>query len=306
MQLGLSKPTQHKPIITQNDLQNISAYLMSDSNPDSNPDIGCGMICPFGLEFHQQLSRNSFQFLTDDDGIEYVALSHETKQKNWQGGLDHQEAPHDKRMYATGDARCPVASLRELLERTPAEATSLFNHCSKEALASPQTVNIWYAAKPCKQHQFSKFMPDVSRNSGCSRKYTAYCLRSTAIQALNDDGFEIRHIMYMSGHRNEASVRSYARECSTEQKHRLSSALTKVSRPSLPETTVGNDETLSSAESQSPAFPPPLPQAPVPSHWSMNTNQMTSSNRLSSSFISNSTFSNCTFHFGNNPFNSTQ
>ena len=96
-----------------------------------------------GLEFHQQLSRNSFQFLIDDDGIEYVALSHETKQKNWQGGLDHHEAPHDKRMYATGDTRCPVASLRELLERTPAEATSLFNHCSKEALASLQSMNIF-------------------------------------------------------------------------------------------------------------------------------------------------------------------
>ena len=86
-----------------------------------------------GLEFYQQLSRYLFQFLTDDKGIEYVARSHETKQKNWQGGLDQQEAPQDKRMYATRDSRCSVASL----ERTPAEATSFFNHSSKEALASP-------------------------------------------------------------------------------------------------------------------------------------------------------------------------
>ena len=54
-------------------------------------------------------------------------------------------------------------------------------------------------------------------------------------------------------------------ECSTEQKNRLSSALTKVSWPSLSETTVGNDETLSSAvridESRSPAFPPSLSHA---------------------------------------------
>ena len=114
-----------------------------------------------GLEFHQQLSRNSFQFLTDNKGIEYVALSHEMKQKNWQGELCHQEAPNEKRMYATRDPRCPVASLRGLLERTPASATSLYNHCSIEALPSPQSMKIWYAAKPCKQHHFRSSCPII-------------------------------------------------------------------------------------------------------------------------------------------------
>ena len=71
---------------------------------------------------------------------------------------------------------------------------------------------------------------------------------------------------------------------STEQKRRLCRVHTKVFRPLVSETTNGNDETLPSAvrikECQSPAFPPPLPRAPVSSHLSMNTNQMTFSNRL--------------------------
>ena len=54
--------------------------------------------------------------LGDDKGVEYVALNHETKQKNRQGGLDGSEAPHDKRMYATGDESCPVKTLREFLK----------------------------------------------------------------------------------------------------------------------------------------------------------------------------------------------
>ena len=83
------------------------------------------------------------------------------KQKNWQGGLCHQEAPHEKRMYATRDPRCPVASLRGLLERTPASATSLYNHCSIEALPSPQPMKILYAAKPCKQHHFRSSCPII-------------------------------------------------------------------------------------------------------------------------------------------------
>ncbi|XP_061185494.1 uncharacterized protein LOC133193549 [Saccostrea echinata] len=236
MILGLSRPTQHKAVVSPDDLSKISTYLTSSLDPVIlRYRVWFNLSLHFvsrGLEFHHQLSPKSFLFLKDDNGMEYVSLSHETKQKNWQGGLDNQEAPQDKRMYATGDLHCPIASLRTLIQHTDPQAQSLFNHCTKEALSSPETTEVWYMAKPCKQYQFSKFMPDISRNAGCSKKYTAHCLRSTAIQALNDEGFEIRHIMYMSGHRNEASVRSYSRDCSTTQKHQLSSALAKVARPS--------------------------------------------------------------------------
>lgn len=319
MALGLSKPTQHKAVVSPDDLHKISQYLSS---------ISCPVILRYrvwfnlslhfvsrGLEFHQQLTPKSFLFLKDDKGVEYVSLSHETKQKNWQGGLENQEAPHDKRMYATGDSNCPVQTLKTFLQHIDPQATFLFNHCSKAALSSPQTTDIWYLAKHCKPYQFSKFMPDISRNAGCSRKYTAHCLRSTAIQALNDEGFEIRHIMYMSGHRNEASVRSYNRDCSTAQKQHLSHALAKVAKASS-----SSESSSSSAESSSCMVASPctsrittaLPQqahveptvSPSLSQSVFNTMQHTSSQGLSSSFISNSAFNNCTFNFGSNPFNS--
>lgn len=41
-----------------------------------------------GLEFHQQLTPESFLFLHDDNGVENVSLFHKTKQKDWQGGLN--------------------------------------------------------------------------------------------------------------------------------------------------------------------------------------------------------------------------
>ena len=74
---------------------------------------------------------------------------------------------------ATGNPRCAVASLQELLERVPLPLplSDHFNNCSEEAHASPRSMIFLYAAKPCKRHQFS-FMPDISRNSGCSRNYT--------------------------------------------------------------------------------------------------------------------------------------
>lgn len=46
-----------------------------------------------GLEFHHQLKWDYFVFKTDENGDEYITLSHETKLKNWQGGIDSTEIP---------------------------------------------------------------------------------------------------------------------------------------------------------------------------------------------------------------------
>ena len=61
-------------------------------------------------------------------------------------------------------------------------------------------------------------MHDISKNAKCSTTYTADCLRATAIREMNDAGLELRRIMHMSSHKNEASVRSYNRNCLMQQK----------------------------------------------------------------------------------------
>jgi len=53
-----------------------------------------------------------------------------------------------------------------------------------------------------KKLTFKTLMKSISTNSGLSTAYTAHCLRATVIQAMHDAGFEARHIMFMSGHKN--------------------------------------------------------------------------------------------------------
>jgi hypothetical protein len=53
-----------------------------------------------GLEFQEQLKINSFVLKTDENGDEYVALTYETRQNNWQSGIDAAENPKEKRLYA--------------------------------------------------------------------------------------------------------------------------------------------------------------------------------------------------------------
>ena len=135
------------------------------------------------------------------------------------------EAQSDQRMYATGDVTCPVEMLRLLIRKTVPKAQALFNSCVPNADRSPQNFGCWFDDKPLSKRTFTNFLPDICKASKCAARYTAHCLRATAITKMNDAGFEARHIMFMSGHRNESSIRSYNRNLSSEQKQRLSKSL---------------------------------------------------------------------------------
>lgn len=298
LQEGLARPTKHKEIINTADLEKISTYLYENFTPVAlRFRIWFLLSIQFvsrGLEFHEQLKPNSFVFKTDENGHEYATLSHSTKQKNWQGGIDTADGPKEKRMYAIPDLgqKCPVNSLKLFLAKTDPNATSLFNHCVKKALSSPEEEDVWFSNVPVKQYQFSRFMSDISKNAKCSTSYTAHCLRATAIQGMNDAGFEIRHIMHMSGHKNESSVRSYNRDCSTAQKKQMSDILNgltlkpQTTNCSVIPHTAPNPESMSVDEfASSAAFTVPRALSMQSSHF------------LSSGFMSNSTFNNCTFKF---------
>lgn len=299
MQKGISKPTAHKAIISPTDLMKIQTYL---GNAAANPlilrhcvwyNISIHFVTR-GIEFHNQLRLNSFEFLVDEIG-EYASLTHETKQKNYQGGTRSDEAPYDKRMYATGTPNCPLAMLRLLITKTDPAATMLFNQYNAEAVTLPRSTAHWFTAKPLSKRTFSSFMPDISKWANTSR-YTAHCLRATAIQYLNDAGHETRHIMFLSGHRNESSIRSYNRSVSSLQKKSLSSTLSAIAvgRAPTSQSTVPavmspqNQLSLPSSDVQRPAI---MPTVSV----STNNNNFTAT----PGFLSNSSFTGCTFNFRN-------
>ena len=58
------------------------------------------------LEFHSQLSPQSFKFSTEETGLEYVSVVHNTQPKNHQGNLLADDENSDKRMYAADDVPC--------------------------------------------------------------------------------------------------------------------------------------------------------------------------------------------------------
>ncbi|XP_062574457.1 uncharacterized protein LOC134236294 [Saccostrea cucullata] len=230
---GLSRPTKHHAAIPNEDLMKINTYLSGKNPVALRFRIWYLLAIHFvsrGCEFHHQLSLQSLKFQKDENGIEYITITHETHQKNNQGGLDgSSEEAQDKRMYATGKETCPVQSMKLFISKTDPKATSLFNECDKDALHSedPEAHDIWYSNVPVKPKRFTTFMPDICKNA-TTKRYTAHSLRTTSITAMSDAGLTDRNIMFMSDHKCEESLKSYCRRPSVQQKKMISSVLGSV------------------------------------------------------------------------------
>ncbi|KAK3107384.1 hypothetical protein FSP39_013371 [Pinctada imbricata] len=195
--------------------------------------------------------------------------------------------------------------------KTDPQAQKLFNQYNADA---PVSTTFWFTAKPLSQRTFSNFMPDISKSANTNVHYTNHCVRATAIQYLNDADVEARHIMFVSYHTSESSIRSYNRTVSQEQKRRLSATLSSALGEEL------SVVPLQSTQDPNTAITTPRPPLfPIENAASQPRDRGSSTNTCStyqqsnnghsmafdvrafnhsSGFLSNSVFNNCNFSFG--------
>ena len=68
-------------------------------------------------------------------------------------------------------------------------------------------------------------MKNISKNAKLSTTYMNHCVWATVVTQLNEDGFKARDIMATTGHKSEASIRSYATKVPTKRRREMSDAL---------------------------------------------------------------------------------
>ena len=68
-------------------------------------------------------------------------------------------------------------------------------------------------------------MKKLLKSAELSKQYTNHCIRATAVNVLDQNNFEARYIMRVSGHKSEASIRSYSRRLSEEKQRDISNSL---------------------------------------------------------------------------------
>ena len=76
------------------------------------------------------------------------------------------------------------------------------------------------------QRTLGEKMKKLSTDAKLSYNYTgSHSIRATVITVLDESGYEARHIMAVSGHKSENSIRSYAARTSLSKKRKMSEAL---------------------------------------------------------------------------------
>ena len=116
------------------------------------------------------------------------------------------------KMYETpGNAMCPNASFEKYLSKRHNGTNRLFVH-PKDSFVESESA--WCRKESIGANAMAGFMKNLSRIAELSTEYTNHCIPATTITLLNDSGFESRHIVTVSGHKNQASLTSYCYDTS--------------------------------------------------------------------------------------------
>ena len=87
---------------------------------------------------------------------------------------------------------------------------------------------VWHCNVPLGKNALGTFMSSISKELKLSQKYTNHCIRATAVSLSDECNFEARHIMRVSGHKSESSIRSYSRRLSEVKQKEISHALSSA------------------------------------------------------------------------------
>lgn len=180
-----------------------------------------------GREGLRQLSKQSFVVKADPSGLRYVVPAFREKEKNHANDNFQKQA----RMYATPDdkERCPMNTYLYYISKLHPSHNALFQR-PKPAIPAEGP---WYNNAPLGIKTLGNMMAQLSKEAGLSSRYTNHCIRATTCVQLDRAGYETQQIMAITGHRNEASVRSYTDRMYPERAREISHTLSRCP-PSKP------------------------------------------------------------------------
>lgn len=221
--------TIHKPPIDKEDIAKLkTSEVFSLTKPLSllrNVWFHVSLFwCRRGFEGQRNLKKTSFTFETDAAGCQFVTMTHDEKTKNHPGGISEVESfEKNGRMYKTNSQADGYSALEFFLTKLNPECDALFQYPKRNWRPSDQ---VWYENRPLGVNKLSTTMKEISKEANLSRIYTNHSVRATAITLWANAGLSDREIMAISGHRSEASLRSYHQQPSVNQLRKCSDVLT--------------------------------------------------------------------------------
>ena len=161
-------------------------------------------LCRRGQENLRELKISDFAVGRTEDGRECVQKVSDELTKNHR---EDNEAQDGGIIITTDFTDCPVKSFKKYVAVLNPKLDDFFQRPRKQ----PSSKGLWYDAQVVGVATLSRMMKEISQEANLSKVYTNHCIRATSVTVLDNCGIEARHIMSVSGHRSENSIRSYSR-----------------------------------------------------------------------------------------------
>ncbi|XP_061191067.1 uncharacterized protein LOC133198896 [Saccostrea echinata] len=249
--------TQHKEIISDADMATLysSGVLNGNSPQGLQYKVFLDVMfytCRRGRENLRSMKKTDFVLRTDGQGRRYYLNVAQYETKNHRGSDVNDHDASSARIYEIpGDEKCPVSSLEKYLGKLNPNCESFWQRPKRHINDSDA---VWYDNSPVGHNTLGNFMKTISMKAELSTLYTNHCIRATCITSLDQRGIEARHIMSVSGHKSETSIKSYSRCVSETKKQEMFDVLSSVVYPSpklgLENPVVPTNSCTSTSESQ--------------------------------------------------------
>ena len=157
----------------------------------------------------------------DASGIHYIVQVKDELTKNRR---ENNEAEEGGYMFEKiGDPLCPVASFEKNVSKLNPHCGAFFQRPKKKSSDGFRNKN------PCiGKNTLGNKLKAISKLANLSREYTNHSIRATSVTILDECGFEVHHIMCVSGHRSEVSIRSYDSKTKSGIKLAMSTGLSNA------------------------------------------------------------------------------
>ena len=206
--------TEHKlPINNDNIKKLYESGLFNLNQPDTLQNKVFLDVISAGLEGTPEsegIEENWFFCQIGSSGARYDEKVKEELTKNRR---EADEAQETKTMFETRNAVCLVLSFEKYISHLNPRNKY---HFQRPKRVVKQSDNICYDNMVVGQRTFGDKMKNLSRSPKLS--HPNHSIRATIISILDECGYEARHIMAVSGHGSENSIRSYAAKTSLSKK----------------------------------------------------------------------------------------
>lgn len=145
----------------------------------------------------------------------------------------------------SGSPHCPVLSYENYLAKINPECQLLWQR-PKNFGSEDYDPPTWYDNMELGKNILGQMMQRISKDADLSQVYSNHCITATCITLLDERGYEGRHIMTISKHKSESSLKHYVSKAREKKKREMSNALAEQVLPQ--EDPEDNVDTSSSTE----------------------------------------------------------